>query len=43
MKSHVLADLRSGDTLVVWRLDRLGRNLPDLVRIVAELQHKGDV
>ena len=30
--------LRSGDTLVVWRLDRLGRNLPDLVQIVAELE-----
>ena len=38
---HVLADLRPGDTLVVWRLDRLGRNLPDLVRIVSELQRKG--
>ena len=30
--------LRAGDTLVVWRLDRLGRSLPDLVRIVAELE-----
>lgn len=39
--AHVLADLRPGDTLVVWRLDRLGRNLPDLVRIVAELQGEG--
>lgn len=33
--------LRSGDTLVVWRLDRLGRSLPDLVRIVAELERLG--
>jgi DNA invertase Pin-like site-specific DNA recombinase len=33
--------LQSGDTLVVWRLDRLGRNLPDLVRIVAELEQQG--
>jgi len=33
--------LRKGDTLVVWRLDRLGRSLPDLVRIVAELDHDG--
>lgn len=32
--------LRAGDTLVVWRLDRLGRNLSDLVRIVAELERK---
>jgi DNA invertase Pin-like site-specific DNA recombinase len=33
--------LRSGDTLVVWRLDRLGRSLPDLVQIVAELECLG--
>ncbi len=33
--------LRNGDTLVVWRLDRLGRSLPDLVQIVAELEHSG--
>jgi DNA invertase Pin-like site-specific DNA recombinase len=33
--------LRAGDTLVVWRLDRLGRSLPDLVRIVAELEKRG--
>ena len=38
---HCLKALRSGDTLVVWRLDRLGRSLPDLVRIVAELEAKG--
>lgn len=28
-------------TLVVWRLDRLGRSLPDLVQIVAELEQQG--
>ncbi|CEF41310.1 resolvase domain-containing protein [Acetobacter senegalensis] len=33
--------LRSGDTLVVWRLDRLGRSLPDLVNIVADLERGG--
>lgn len=33
--------LRAGDTLVVWRLDRLGRSLPDLVQIVAELEKSG--
>ena len=27
-----LAHTRTGDTLVVWRLDRLGRNLQDLIR-----------
>lgn len=33
--------LRAGDTIVVWRLDRLGRSLPDLVQIVAELEQRG--
>ncbi|UNW12841.1 recombinase family protein [Xanthomonas phaseoli pv. phaseoli] len=36
-----LKALREGDTLVVWRLDRLGRSLQDLVRIVGELEQKG--
>ena len=38
---HCLRALRDGDTLVVWRLDRLGRSLPDLVRIVTELEDRG--
>tara|TARA_R110001592_G_C13188405_1_gene751978 strand:- start:2044 stop:2601 length:558 start_codon:yes stop_codon:yes gene_type:complete len=33
--------LRSGDTLIVWRLDRLGRSLKDLVAIIAEIEDKG--
>lgn len=33
--------LRPGDTLVVWRLDRLGRSLPDLVNIIGELEADG--
>ena len=32
--------LRAGDTLVVCRLDRLGRNLPDLVQIVSHLKQR---
>lgn len=36
-----LKALRAGDTLVVWRLDRLGRSLQDLVQIVAELELRG--
>lgn len=38
---HCLKALRAGDSLVVWRLDRLGRSLPDLVHIVAGLEEKG--
>jgi DNA invertase Pin-like site-specific DNA recombinase len=33
--------LREGDTLVVWKLDRLGRNLRDLVNTVHELTQGG--
>lgn len=33
--------LRSGDTLVVWRLDRLGRSLKDLIDWVAYLDSQG--
>jgi DNA invertase Pin-like site-specific DNA recombinase len=32
--------LRPGDTLVVWRLDRLGRSLKHLIEVVAELEKK---
>lgn len=36
-----LADLRAGDTLIIWKIDRLGRNLRDLVDIVTTLQERG--
>ena len=38
---HCRKALRSGDTLVVWRLDRLGRSLSDLVNIIGELEREG--
>ena len=30
-----LEHLRTGDTLVVWKLDRLGRSLPHLIETIA--------
>src|ERR671932_1207187 len=35
-----LSHLREGDTLVVWRLDRLGRSLRHLIDTVTTLQEK---
>ena len=32
--------LRAGDVLVVWKLDRLGRSLKDLLLIVNEMNQK---
>ena len=32
--------LRSGDVLVVWRLDRLGRSLQHLIQTIAQLQQQ---
>jgi DNA invertase Pin-like site-specific DNA recombinase len=32
--------LRPGDTLVVWRLDRLGRGLGHLIELVEQLQQR---
>ena len=32
---------RKGDTIIIWRLDRLGRNIKDLIEIINELDTKG--
>ncbi len=37
---EALAFLREGDTLVVWRLDRLGRSLRDLIDTVTRLKNR---
>jgi len=39
--TDLMADIREGDTLVVWRMDRLGRSLKHLLTIVEELKGKG--
>ncbi len=39
--SLALETLRSGDTLVVCKLDRLGRSLPHLVEVVNDLRDRG--
>ena len=36
-----LRALRKGDTLVVWKLDRLGRSLKHLVEIIHDLEQRG--
>ena len=36
-----LKTLRAGDTLVVWRLDRLGRSMQHLVSVVTDLKTRG--
>ena len=37
----VIEFARSGDTIVVWRLDRLGRNMEDLITLVNDLNERG--
>lgn len=39
--NKVLDQLRPGDTLVVWRLDRLGRSIRHLIDQLAALQDRG--
>jgi DNA invertase Pin-like site-specific DNA recombinase len=39
--THCLKALREGDTLVVWKLDRLGRDLRHLVNTVHDLTTQG--
>lgn len=36
-----LDHLRDGDTLVVWKLDRLGRSVKNLIALTDQLEHAG--
>ncbi len=38
---EALKHARQGDTLIVWKLDRLGRSIKDLIETVNSLQTKG--
>lgn len=37
---RVREQLRNGDVLVVWRLDRLGRSLKHLIELMTELERQ---
>ncbi len=37
---EALKELRKGDVFVVWRLDRLGRSIANLIQFVEELEQK---
>ena len=39
--AECLKELKTGDTLIIWRLDRLGRSLRNLIDIVEQLQRRG--
>ena len=37
----MLSQLRNGDTVVVWRIDRLGRTTLQLIKLMVEFREKG--
>lgn len=39
--TEALSFLREGDTLIVWKLDRLGRSMSHLLQTVADLEGRG--
>lgn len=39
--ARLLRKLRRGDTIVVWRLDRLGRSLFELLKLIRDLNERG--
>ena len=38
---RLLETVREGDSVIVWRLDRLGRSMKDLLDVVARLENNG--
>jgi DNA invertase Pin-like site-specific DNA recombinase len=38
---ETLSFIRPGDVLVVWKLDRLGRSLKNLIEVVTDLETRG--
>lgn len=38
---RMIDQLRKGDMVIIWKLDRLGRSLRDLVNLVTEIQNNG--
>lgn len=39
--NELMGQIREGDVIVVWKLDRLGRSLRDLVSLMSKLQEMG--
>ncbi len=39
--AKAMEQLREGDTLVVWKLDRLGRSVKHLIDLISDLSRKG--
>ena len=39
--TSLLSNLRANDTVVIWRLDRLGRSLKDMIHLVEQLDTAG--
>jgi DNA invertase Pin-like site-specific DNA recombinase len=39
--TRCLDTLRKGDPLIIWKLDRLGRSLRDLIEVVERLEDSG--
>jgi DNA invertase Pin-like site-specific DNA recombinase len=39
--TELISSLKPGDTLVIWKLDRLGRSLRDLVALIHDLLDQG--